>query len=108
MNGELLPNGDFEEGFKGWKTSTWGKLPMKPQIVEDPTMVKSGKQAVRVWHNGPVSTKFPVKAGERVLVQLHYMPTNHYNSNEKDFPLSLEPPANRAFADEVAGDGKGG
>ena len=108
VNGNLLPNGGFEDGLKNWKAGTWGKYPMMPQIVEDPMMVRSGKRAVRVWHNGPVSTKFPVKAGEKVLVQLHYMPTNHFNTNEKDFPLSLEKQANRAFADEKAGDGKGG
>ena len=108
VNGKLLPNGGFEDGFKNWKAGTWGKLRMMPQIVEDPMMVKSGKRAVRVWHNGTVKTKIPVKAGEKVLVQLHYMPTNHYNPNENDFPFSLEKQANRAFADEKAGDGKGG
>ena len=108
VNGKLLPNGGFEDGLENWQTSTWGELRMTPQIVEDPMMVKSGKRAVRLWHNGIVKTKFPVKAGEKVLVQLHYMPTNHYNVNEKDFPLSLEKQANRAFADEKAGDGKGG
>ena len=66
VNGKFLPNGGFEEDFKKWRPGTLGKLRLMPQIVEDPMMVKSGKRAVRVWHNGLVTTKIPVKAGEKV------------------------------------------
>ena len=77
INGKLLPNGGFEEGFKYWKASTWGKNPCRPRIVDDLTLVRSGKKSVQTWHYGPVTTLIPVAAGEKITLEVQFRPTKN-------------------------------
>ena len=108
VNGKLLPNGDFEDGFDNWKPNTWSKLILPPQIVDDPMQVKTGRKSVRAWHRGSVVTEIPVTAGKEVTIDLQFRPTENYSVKQDSIPLSLAKVANRGFVDEVQGDGKGG
>lgn len=105
-NGKLLPNGNFSKEFSNWhrrKTDTGSQA----QLVEDPALTPQGR-CVRVWHDGYLAQAVPVKAGEKVTLTVDACPTLAFTSVTGAWPLSLRHVANRDYADEVEGDGKGG
>lgn len=90
INGKLLPNGGFEDGFRNWSPSTWGKKPCLPQIVKDPALVKSGTKSARAWQNGPVIALVPVTAGEKVTLELQFRPTEYEPPETKTMTVKDE------------------
>ena len=112
INGELLPNGDFEKGGKGFGFYVRPNRKEYPaRIVCDPSVAKSGNNCLAVWHDGFATRQIQVKAGVPVTVTFDYKnagelpPANQINDF---YPLSLEKAANMGFTDEIPGDGKGG
>lgn len=105
-NGKLLPNGDFSKEFSNWyrrKTDA----DYQAQLVEDPALTPKGR-CVRVWHDGCLSQTVPVKAGEKVTLTVDACPTFAFTPAKGAWPLSLRSVANRDYADQKEGDGKGG
>lgn len=104
-NGKLLPNGDFSRGLSDWNVrKTAGGM---AALVEDPALSPAGR-SIRVWHDGFLSREIPVEAGRTVTLQVDACPTPAFTAFDGFIPLSLRKFANRDYADETEGDGKGG
>ncbi|MGN0872963.1 MAG: hypothetical protein ACI4UV_17405 [Victivallales bacterium] len=110
INGELIPNGDFEAGKKGFSFVT--REPRYPgRILFNPVLAKSGNACALAWHDGAIAFGYPVQAGKRVTLSFDYRSAGEVSPEEETnqfYPISLVSFANMGFADEVAGDGKGG
>lgn len=105
-NGRPLPNGDFSNGLTGWRIRKPASG-MSAALVEDPALVPAGR-AARVWHDGCLSRVLPVRKGEKTTVEFEACPTMAFTPVSGGLPLSLRAFVNRAYADETAGDGRGG
>lgn len=75
--------------------------------VDDPALTPSGP-SMRVTHDGYLSRTFSVKAGEPITIEVDACPTFAFTPSKGMYPLSLNKFANRDYADEAAGDKKGG
>ena len=110
INGRLIPNGDFESGEKGFSFAPREKQ-FPGRIIFNPALARSGNACALAWHDGPVAFSYPVKAKEPVTVSFDYRSAGRVPSAKESnqfYPLSLASSANMGFADETAGDGRGG
>ena len=110
IDGKLIPNGDFEEGRKGFSFVAREKL-YPGRILFNPAMAKSGDACALAWHDGPVAFGYPVKAGKRVTLSFDYRSAGEVPPEKETnqfYPISLRSAANMGFVDETSGDGKGG
>ncbi len=112
VNGALIPNGGFEEGPQGF--SYWVHPAQKGfdgRVVSDPSIAKTGNRCAVAWDLGPVAFAVNVRKDVPVTVSFDcrnaglLLPMEEQNQY---YPLSLAAVANMGFADETAGDGKGG
>lgn len=100
IDGQLAPNGGFEPektASRRWK-----------HLVVDSVLAAAGNGILRVTHDDPEAFSLPVKAGKVVHIELLHRDGGSLFSAEENEMLSLKKLANRTFADQVAGDGKGG
>ena len=112
INGKPIPNGGFEDGparFGYYVRPHFKEFP--PRIVYDPMIAKSGNNCLATWHDASVSRSIEVQENVPVTITVDYknagllpaiQTVNDY------FPLALDKAANMGFADEIAGDKKGG
>lgn len=107
VNGELLPNGGFDEGLKGWGIGGTPRIPIEAEIVNDERIKTSGN-AVLVWREATRYQKVPIVAGKKYDVSVRFLLAGCLNVPSDVHPLSLRPVANRGFADKVEGDNAGG
>lgn len=105
-NGKPFP-GDGASGEPvGWKKRSVGAEIAATPVV-DPALTPDGP-SIRVTHDGCLSRTFSVKAGEPITIEADAYPTSAFSPLKEMHPLSLEKFANRDYADEAAGDEKGG
>ncbi len=110
INGKMIPNGDFESGEKGFSFTPREKQ-FPGRIIFNPALARSGNACALAWHDGPVAFSCPVKAKEPVTVSFDYRSAGRVPSAKESnqfYPLTLASSANMGFADETAGDGRGG
>lgn len=108
INGTLLPNGDFENGVRGWEGKTPWEGIRESQIVRDPGVVRFGKQCVYFGWNPSVRIPIEGKKEVPVEISLQSIGCGPVTPKKDVFALNLAPYANMGFRDETAGDGKGG
>ena len=102
-NGKALEKGELPDGWRIRKTASGRNA----AVVEDPALTPEGP-CVRVWHDGFISRRIPVKGGRKVTVEVDACPTDAFTPLSGMYPLALAPFANRDYADEIEQDGKGG
>lgn len=109
INGQELPNGSFENGLTDWRTTIDIREEYPAELCQAPGLTPFGEACVLVWHNSYVSTSFPVKKDQPVELSLFFRSAGDFTQVPfQPCFLDLRPAANMGFADEVAGDGKGG
>lgn len=73
INGQLIPNGDFESGEQGF---VFYRVPsakeLHGRVVTAPGAAKAGKGCVMVWDHGPMSFTIDGKKDQPVTVSFDY------------------------------------
>lgn len=100
IDGKPAPNGGFEPGENAGRR--WNHL------ISDRGLAASGNGVLRVTHDDPESFSLRVKAGKPVQIEVLHRDAGLLEPGPDVTPLPLARWANRAFADQTAGDGKGG
>ena len=109
LNGTLLPNGDLEQGNQGWKVRTYpGGERFPARTVSDRGIVKFGKQCLLTSADSRAVFTVKVKGGVPTELTFQHRFAGPLHAGKDVAPVDLRPYANRDFADEKAGDGKGG
>lgn len=105
-NGKPL-SGDGSSGNPAdWKKA-FARGGIEAVAVNDPALAPKGP-CMRVTHDASLSRTFPVRAGERITIEADACPTHAFTPLEGMYFFPLEKVANRDYADEAEGDGKGG
>lgn len=110
LNGKALPNGGFEEGEKHLTFRNREKS-LPARIISNPLLAKEGDHCALAWHEGTITFTAPVKAGEKQVLTFDCRAAGTVeppSETDSFHPVSLARAANMGFADEIAGDGKGG
>ena len=109
LNGTLLPNGDLEQGNQGWKIRSYpGGEKFPARITSDRGIVKFGKQCLLTSADSRAVFTISVKGGVPAELTFQHRFAGPLHAGKDVAPVDLRPYANRGFADEKAGDGKGG
>lgn len=113
LEGAVLVNGDFEtrsgSELKGWTPYYTDNKDLGPKVL--PTRGVGESAAVMAWHDGGVSQAFAVKKDQIVTLKIKCRIPDAMDfslADESAVFLDLKSAANMGFADETAGDGKGG
>lgn len=112
VNGKPIRNGGVEEGETGFGFYRVPKAKDTPGgVIHDPRMAAEGNACLAGWDLGPVSFVIPVEKDVPLRVSFRYRnggilpPLEQRN---EFYPLSLKKAANMGFADDQAGNGRGG
>lgn len=100
INGEPAPNGGFEPG------STTGRR--WKHLVADRGLAAAGNGVLQVTYDDAETFPLRVRAGKPVQIEVLHRDAGLREPGQDVTPLPLKTVANRAFADQTAGDGKGG
>ncbi len=100
IDDKSAPNGGFEPGENAGRR--WNHL------IADRGLAASGNGVLRVTHDDPESFSLRVKAGKPVQIEVLHRDAGLLEPGSDVTPLPLGKWANRAFADQTAGDGRGG
>lgn len=109
LNGNLLPNGDLEQGNSAWKVRSYpGGEKFPARIISDRGIVKFGKHCLLT--SADSRAVFTIKVRGKVPAELTFQHrfAGPLHPGRDVTPVDLRPWANRDFADEKAGDGRGG
>jgi len=129
--GSTVANGDFEKSG-AFPPASWSAWSKDGTPAGGPVFLNRGgrgvgaSRCIMTWHNGTLSQNIPVVQGKPVTIRFSAKlpnaedfamasnldgkaaPAVQASPAFPDVPLSLASVANMGFADEVAGDGKGG
>lgn len=100
IDGKPAPNGGFEPGStagRRWK-----------HLVADRGLAAAGNGVLQVTHDDAETFPLRVKAGKPVQIEVLHRDAGLREPGPDVTPLPLKNVANRTFADQTAGDGKGG
>ncbi len=100
IDGKPAPNGGFEPGDNSGRR--WNHL------IADRGLAAAGNGVLQVTHDDAESFPLRVKAGKPVQIEVLHRDAGLREPGQDVTPLPLKTVANRAFADQTAGDGKGG
>ncbi len=109
VNGILLPNGDFEQGDEGWKIRNYpGGEKFPARIIADRGIVKFGRRCLLTSADSRAVFTVRVKGGATTELTFLHRFAGPLRVGADVTPVDLRSFANRDFADEKPGDGKGG
>ncbi len=100
IDGKPAPNGGFEPG------STTGRR--WKHLVADRGLAAAGNGVLQVTYDDAETFPLRVRAGKPVQIEVLHRDAGLRDPGQDVTPLPLKTVANRAFADQTAGDGKGG
>ena len=100
IDGKPAPNGGFEPG------STTGRR--WKHLVADRGLAAAGNGVLQVTYDDAETFPLRVRAGKPVQIEVLHRDAGLREPGQDVTPLPLKTVANRAFADQTAGDGKGG
>lgn len=109
VNGSVLENGNFEQEKQGWKirNDPGGEL-FPARITADRGIVKYGQRCLLTSSSSRAVFTLKVKKGIPVELMFFHRFAGPLNIRTDVTPVNLRPYANRGYADEKAGDSKGG
>ena len=109
-NGELLPGGDFESAshwqFRADRPEEERRFPAR--LTADPGVVKFGRQCAVTGSFSRAITTIPLEKGKPVEISFRYRNIGRQEFDGEVLPVDVSGAANMGYADERAGDGRGG
>ena len=100
IDGKPAPNGGFEPGENAGRR--WNHL------ISDRGLAAAGNGVLQVTYDDAETFPLRVRAGQPVQIEVLHRDAGLREPGQDVTPLPLKTVANRAFADQTAGDGKGG
>ena len=100
IDGKPAPNGGFEPGENAGRR--WNHL------MSDRGLAAAGNGVLQVTYDDAETFPLRVRAGKPVQIEVLHRDAGLREPGQDVTPLPLKTVANRAFADQTAGDGKGG